>query len=333
MATLSGKSILRLLNLTEAQIGALDDLSSLELGAVNGITAGTVTASKAVVVDSNKDIGDFRNVDVVNLDAGADAVAGTVDVFPATTASGKMILAAVNSAGAFNTTISNASMGQSTVVSIPDPGAATANFVLNAGTATIAGAKTFSSGVTINPTTNQLVLGVTNTTTISAVAPSASRVCSIQDFGGAANFVLADAVNHKVDGVAMSNVKWVDVTVTAALLDAAGTAPVIAGVTGDQYKIREVRLVGGGTSFAAGGDRLISLTDGTTVWTTIANADIESAPAATLHWGDTKVPYLTGTSDTASASNAAIRFQYSGGTTDHSATGSIKFSVCLEKVA
>lgn len=28
-----------------------------------------------------------------------------------------------------------------------------------------------------------------------------------------------------------------------------------------------------------------------------------------------------------------VIFQYSGGTTDHSATGSIKFSVCIEKVA
>ncbi len=137
----------------------------------------------------------------------------------------------------------------------------------------------------------------------------------------------------KVDAVTMSPQKWVDVTVTAALLDSAGTVNVIAGVAGDQYKIRNIRLVGGGTNFGAGGDRLISLTDGTTVWTTIANADIESAPAATLEWGNTKVPFLTGTSDTASASNAAIRFQYSGGTTDHSGTGSIKFSVCIEKVA
>lgn len=137
----------------------------------------------------------------------------------------------------------------------------------------------------------------------------------------------------KSDGVVISPLKWVDVTVTAALLDSAGTVNVIAGVTGDQYKVREIRLVGGGTSFAAGGNRNISLTDGTTVYTTIDNADIEAAPAATLTWGDDKVPFLTGTSDTATASNAALRFAYSGGTTDHSATGSIKFSVCIEKVA
>ena len=142
-----------------------------------------------------------------------------------------------------------------------------------------------------------------------------------------------DPAGMKSDGVVISPIKWVDVTVTAALLDGAGTVNVIAGVTGDQYKIRDIRLVGGGTNFAAGGDRAISLTDGTTVWTTIANADIETAPAATLEWGNAKVPFLTGTSDTASVSNQAIRFAYSGGTTDHSATGSIKFSVGLEKVA
>ena len=92
-------------------------------------------------------------------------------------------------------------------------------------------------------------------------------------------------------------------------------------------------MVGGGTNFGAGGDRLIDLTDGTTVWTQIANADIETAPTVTLDWGNAKVPYLTGTSDTASVSNAAIRFQYSGGASDHGGTGSIKFSVQIEKVA
>ena len=142
-----------------------------------------------------------------------------------------------------------------------------------------------------------------------------------------------DPAGMKSDGVAISPIKWVDVTVTAALLDAAGNVEVIAGVAGDQYKVRDVVLIGGGTNYAVGGDRLISLTDGTTTWTTIANADIEAAPAASLRLGDAKVPFLTGTSDIASASAAAIRFQYSGGTTDHSATGSIKFAVCLEKVA
>lgn len=101
-------------------------MSGTELAYLDSVTPGTVTASKAVVVDSNKDIGDFRNLDAVNIDAGADASAGTVDIFPATTASGKMILACADNGGAFNVTITNASHGQSTAVTIPDSGLATA---------------------------------------------------------------------------------------------------------------------------------------------------------------------------------------------------------------
>lgn len=122
-----------------------------------------------------------------------------------------------------------------------------------------------------------------------------------------------------------------DLTLTAALLDSGGKVVAIAAGNG-QWKVRNITLVGGGTNFGAGGDRNISMTDGTTIWTTIANADIEAAPAASLPWGNAKVPMLTGTSDTASAANAEIRFAYSGGTTDHSAVGSVKVNVLLEKV-
>jgi hypothetical protein len=38
------------------------EIVEAELETIDGVTAGTVAASKAVVVDSNKDIGDFRNV-------------------------------------------------------------------------------------------------------------------------------------------------------------------------------------------------------------------------------------------------------------------------------
>lgn len=151
--------------------------------------------------------------------------------------------------------------------------------------------------------------------------------------GSTKNVDTLDVVTLKNDGITLGAFVWKDVTVTAALLDAAGSVAVIAGGTGDQFKVRNIRLVGGGTNFGAGGDRLIDLTDGATIWTTIANADIETAPAATLTWGNAKLPFLTGTSDTASAAASAIRFQYSGGTTDHGGVGSIKFSVLLEKVA
>lgn len=120
---------------------------------------------------------------------------------------------------------------------------------------------------------------------------------------------------------------YTDVTCSAALLDGALKVEVAPAKVGIQYKVRDVVLVGGGTSFGAGGDRLLSLTDGTTVYTTIANADLESAPAASLPFGNAKVPMLTGTIDTKTVENQALRFQYSGGTTDHGGVGSIKFQV------
>ena len=87
------------------------------------VTAGTVTASKAVVVDSNKDIASFRDVTVRNLDAGASGTAGTVDVFPATAARGKLSIAATNQTGDTTVTLQIGAMGQATAVNLPDPGA------------------------------------------------------------------------------------------------------------------------------------------------------------------------------------------------------------------
>ena len=121
-----------------------------------------------------------------------------------------------------------------------------------------------------------------------------------------------------------------DVTCTAALLDGALSIVVQAGSVGKRYKVRACDLVGGGTNFGAGGNRLLDLTDGTTVYTQIANADLETAPTASLPFGNAKVPMLTGTMDTKTVENANLVFKYSGGTTDHT-TGSIKFRVLLEE--
>src|SRR5581483_1008488 len=96
--------------------------------------------------------------------------------------------------GATTTTISATAPAVSAVYTIPDVGTA-ANFVLTAGTQTINGAKTFGSAINapsgnFTGTTNQFVLGTTNTTTISATAPAASAVYTIVDVGTSANFVM-----------------------------------------------------------------------------------------------------------------------------------------------
>lgn len=70
------------------------------------------------------------SVDVGNLAAGSSGHAGTVSSFPGTAANGQLILAGVNAGGAFNTTISNGTMGQSTIYTMGDIGAATGGLVV-----------------------------------------------------------------------------------------------------------------------------------------------------------------------------------------------------------
>ncbi|MCH1599164.1 MAG: tail fiber domain-containing protein [Pseudomonadales bacterium] len=56
-------------------------ITEAELEKLDGITNGTVAADKAVVVDSNKDIGSFRNVTLTGeLDAGSLDISGDADI-------------------------------------------------------------------------------------------------------------------------------------------------------------------------------------------------------------------------------------------------------------
>lgn len=127
------------------------------------VTAGTVAASKVVQVDANKDIGDFRNLDAVNIDAGASGTAGSVDVFPTTASKGKLTITCTDQTG--NTTVGlvAGAMGQGTTITIPDPGAATANVLLSAGAQTIAGTKTFSGDIVASAVKTTTSVGTANT--------------------------------------------------------------------------------------------------------------------------------------------------------------------------
>ncbi len=109
-----------------------------EMNVLDGVTGGTVTASKAVVVDSNKDIGDFRNLDAVNIDAGSSGVVGTVDVFPTTADRGKLALTCANQTGDTTVGLNIEAMGQATAIGVPDPGAASAKVALSTAALTLA---------------------------------------------------------------------------------------------------------------------------------------------------------------------------------------------------
>jgi hypothetical protein len=84
---------------------------ALTLGNIT-VAAGTIQASQG------------------NITAGSSGHAGTFISFPGTAANGTLIVAAANAGGAFNTTISNGTMGQSTVYTLGDIGASTGGVVV-----------------------------------------------------------------------------------------------------------------------------------------------------------------------------------------------------------
>ena len=174
-------------------IGQSQAISIIDSGAAtaNFILSATAGAAQSITAGN-------LLVTTGNLQAGSSGHAGTVASFPATAAKGSLLLVGVANTGNTNTTISNAAMGQASVVSIPDPGAATAKFVLDSGVTTMAagsqivldkGTGTESShAVTINKqsgviTTTALTTagGATETVTLtnSEVATTSVVVASI----------------------------------------------------------------------------------------------------------------------------------------------------------
>jgi hypothetical protein len=115
-------------NLVQASgtVGLVVD-SGKSAATIPTFTSPTIANHLAVFTNTTGNLGEdvATAINGGNLQAGLSGTAGTVASFPATASNGSLILAAVNAGGAFNTTISNGTMAQSTVYTIPDVTAAT----------------------------------------------------------------------------------------------------------------------------------------------------------------------------------------------------------------
>jgi hypothetical protein len=90
------------------------------ISATTTVTAGTgITATTGNIVAT-----------AGNLQAGSSGHAGTFISYPGTAANGNLQLVAVNAGGAFNTIISNGTMGQTTTYTMGDIGATTGGLVV-----------------------------------------------------------------------------------------------------------------------------------------------------------------------------------------------------------
>jgi hypothetical protein len=130
----------------------------------------------------------------------------------------------------------------------------------------------------------------------------------------------------------ISNLVWYDLSLGFAQLADATKAIFQYSVPGQHFLVRDLRV-----SFSpglAGGDRLLSLTDGTTVYNgTGITAALLETPVNTL-WGGTGNPLPAGTTTFASntAAGSSLYFQYTGGTTDYT-SGSVLVDVLIERTA
>ncbi len=88
-------------------------------------TSGQITGDLATIINGG------------NIQAGLSGTAGYLASFPSASAKGSLRITGVANTGDTVTTVSNSAMGQASVISIPDPGASTANFLLNTGAANI----------------------------------------------------------------------------------------------------------------------------------------------------------------------------------------------------
>lgn len=302
-------------------------------------TAGTVDDDAATAINAG------------NISAGLSGTAGAIHSYPSTAAKGKLVLAAIDNTGNTDVTVSNALHGQATVVSIPDGGQATTEFIiadsastqhitsgalqidagdLSVGTAAggtarslIAYSPTAARGSIIIKAAN--AVGDYTSTVTTDTSLGQSTVYTISDAGSATQSILT----ANIASAGFSSVlKCFDITAGFADL-AVGQA--VGVVSGAGYKIRSIFLNSGGTNFSGGGgDRLIQISDGTTVYSLIPAATAQTLVNA--GWGITTGLPFPASAAINTTTAATLFIAYSGGTTDYTA-GSLTLSFVLQKVA
>lgn len=178
---------------------------------------------------------------------------GTIQLFPTTTANGSLNLTAANAGANFASTISNGTMGQATVYTLPDPGAAAANFIVskNAATQHITtgnlqiDAGSLISGLSTGGFVGAVQLFPTTTTTGSLTwqaTPNTGNTATVfttAAYGQASTITYPDPAVAAARGVLAPNA-----LVSGNLISASGTAGLIqdAGIIAANIQINTVTI-------------------------------------------------------------------------------------------
>ncbi len=204
-------------------------------------------------------VGAFQvDAGVISSGIATGGTAGGFIAYPATTTQGSLRLTPVGNVGNFAASVSNIStLGQATVYTIPDPGAATANFLLDTGASNILAQQQFvglsnvlafsvgtwtttrialgNYGSVKSQADETAVIGVDITPIIRTAASKGFRLDSFDVIYGIATLAL-DAHSVTLSRVAYENNVAVSVTsvpVTATLATATQANPYVTAATVD----------------------------------------------------------------------------------------------------
>jgi hypothetical protein len=258
-------------SMTTLDIGGTNVTSTAaELNLVDGITAGTVSASLAVIADSNKDISGFRNVTLTGeLDAATGDFSGDVDVDGTLEADAITVNGTALASVIAGTTVTNATTAAvATTVTITDNESTNENnaIIFTAGGDLDGGNLGLESDgdLKYNPST-----GTLSATNIS-VSGTFSTVNSVtMDANNAVIFEGSTADAHE------TTLTSIDATGdrTISLPNVSGTLPVLAAVSTTQISStpEELNILDGVTATATE----INLIDGDTARGTTAVVDAD----------------------------------------------------------
>lgn len=115
-----------------------------------------------------------------NIQAGLSGTAGYLSTFPGTASTGSLRFVAAANAGDTVTEVTNASFGQATVLTIPDPASSTASFILSKSATTQTASLTSSSAT---PNFNSFVGAITLTNSVVTSGQAAGLAGTIDMVG------------------------------------------------------------------------------------------------------------------------------------------------------
>lgn len=153
---------------------------------------------------------------------------------------------------------------------------------------------------------------------------------AISDAGVAAASILTAPIAAADPG---ANLICFDVACGQAALAAGGLVALVTSSGAKQYKVRALWGNSGGTNFSGGGgDRLLAISDGTTVYSLIPAASIQTL--VNTGWGiSAALPFPAAAAiNTSTVAGQNLRALYSGGAADYTA-GSVVISGMVQRVA